>query len=511
MPAVHGKDLGQLKVELAAVVEGDLAILPHLVAVDPVAVLIRRVVIIIPDLIALGRLHRQLDRAVEVAIGQISVRCAEHRVAVFHRGYAGGLQGIAHLGSSVQWDGAGVGLNAHVLIGGDGHIKGAVVVREGSPPVLGIVPLAVSDSCPPLRRDFHGFGAAVVRVKNLGDGVDVRRCNGRFEGKWLTEEALVGCIVIVGNAVALRGDVSPVKRCSIGEAGIRIGIQPAAAHFHDGSVLQVIDGIGFLAVPGQLRRHQHDFISAACADTVLLRKGQVLVGVAGLLGHAFVPLHAVAHIAQVGARLHGVAHRHQHHILLNVGEGLVGLRPACAVPAALRVQGVIPIEERALSLRRLQRQVRALVHNIDVVEPWLYHSGIVDAAGRTLRFLPVHGQTAGLLHGGNAGGGVDILILAPGVPLVTGTYFDCFTDAAGAHIHICAQRGLFADAAAALVAAADDPVPLILAVYYVIIPTVHNAGIGVDDHPLLHPDDVGGGFLRGKVDVSIGVVVNLVI
>ena len=36
--------------------------------------------------------------------------------------------GVVHLGSSVQYGGAGIGLNAYILIGGDGHI--AVRARQ---------------------------------------------------------------------------------------------------------------------------------------------------------------------------------------------------------------------------------------------------------------------------------------------------------------------------------------------------------------------------------------------
>ena len=412
---VHGKGLGQLKEEdtvRAAVGDGDLAVFHHSAHVG----LGRPIAYQIPDLIAIGRLHRQVDRVVEIP----PVAVADHRVAVFHRGLTGGPQGIAHLGSSVQCEGAGVGLDAHILISGDGHLKGAFVFLEGTPLVLGVVPLAVFDGCPPLRRDFHGFGAAVVRVKNLGDGVDIRRCNGRVEGKWLTEETFAGLIIIVSDSVAPRRDIqkTAVHRI-ICAAGVLIGIQPAVAQAHDGAALQVLDGIGVFAVPGQLRGHQHDLVSARGADVVHLRKGQILIGVAGLLGHAFVPLEAVVHIAQGGARLHGVTHRHQHHILLDVGEGLDGVRPACAGFGAGGVQGVIPIEELALCniLTPNQYHAPALGHNMDVVELRLHHLGVVELAAVWIirRRMRVHSQAGGLLHGGNAGGGIDILGAAPRV------------------------------------------------------------------------------------------------
>ena len=365
--------------ELAAVVEGDLAVLHH-DAVDPVAGLIRRLVIIIPDLIALRRLHRQLDRAVEVAIGQKSLRCAEHRVAVFHRGYAGGPHGIAHLGPSVQCEGAGVGLDAHVLIGGDIHLEGAVVVLEGTPLVLGVVPQAVLDGCSPLRRDLHLFGAAAII--ELGDRVDVRRGDGRVEGKGLTDKAPVGVFIIIGDAVVPRLDaVVIVIQFICAAVGFFIGIQPAVAQAHEGSVLQVLGGIGLFTVPGQLRGHQHNTKCAvAGVDTVCARKGQILIGIADVGTEIVVPLFLIAHIAQGWPVRHGVTHRHQHHILPNIGEGLGGVRPACAASAAGRAQGVIPVEERALSATCGQLNALALAHNVGEIERWLYDLGIIELA-----------------------------------------------------------------------------------------------------------------------------------
>ena len=499
--AVHGKGLGQLKVEdtvRAAVGDGDLAVFHHLGAHVGLG---RLLAYPIPDLIAIGRLHRQVDRVVEIP----PVAVADHRVAVFHRRFTGGPHGIAHLGSSVQYGGAGVGRDAHVLIGGDGHIKGFGVADVASPGVLGVVPLLVPDSCAPLRRDGHGFGAA--GVLNLGVGADVRRCNGRVEGKWLTDKAPVGLIIIVSDAVAPRRDIqkTAVHR-TICAVGVLIGIQTAVAQIHDRVIRQTLDGIGVFAVPGQLRRYQHDLVSARGADVIHLLKGQILIGVAGLLGHTFVPLEAVAHIAQGGARLHGVAYRNQHHILLDVVKGLDGLRPACAGFGAGGVQGVIPIEELALCdiLTPNQYHAPALGHNIDVVELRLHHLGVVEPAaeGIVRRRMRVHSQAGGLLHGGHALRRIDILHAAPGVDAGRAIDLNNVVDAAVATVHIRTQLGVCP--------AADGPVPVsLLGVVELVVPIVDVGGEGLDLHALLGPDDLGFGTLRTAfdVDVVLGVVV----
>ena len=483
--AVHSKSLGQLKVEdtvRAAVGDGDLAVF-HLGAHVGLG---RLLAYPIPDLVALGRLHRQVDRVVEVP----PVAVADHRVAVFHRGFTGGPHGIAHLAGDLLCDGTCVGLDAHVLRGGDGHIKGAGVAIERSPLVLGVVPQAVPDSCATLRRDFHGFGAAFGLIINLGDGVDVRRGNRRIKGKWLTEEASAGLIIIVSDAVAPRRDIqkTAVHR-TICAVGILIGIQPAVAQVHDRTVLQVLDGVGVLAVCGQLRGHQHNTVSARGADVVRLLKGQILIGVAGLLGHALVPLHAVAHIAQGRPVRHGVTHRYQHHILLNVGEGLGGARPACAVPAALRVQGVVPAEERALPRRRGQLQFIALAHDMSVLVLRLYDLGKVDAAGSSRRYLMIHDQSAGHLHGGHAGGRPDVVELAA---VVFRAVFLHSLIGAVALIHIRPQHDLLRE---------DRP-----AVFLLIHPCLDAGRFGVDGHPLLRADQLHLRVFPG-FDVGIRVVV----
>ena len=406
-----------------------------------------------------------------------------------------------HLGSSVQYGGAGIGLNAYILCGGDGHIKGTGVALVASPLVLGVVPQAVPDICASLRRDGHLLGAAVVRIINLGVGGDVRRGDRRIKGKGLTEEAPVGIIVMVGDAVAPRRNGFPVKRCSFGEACILIGIQPAVAHAHEGAALQVLDGIGLFTVLGQLRGHQHDFVSAFCADVVRLLKGHVLIGIAGLLGHAVVPLDAVAHIAQGRPVLHGVVHRHQHHIPLNIGEGLGEILPARAASAALRVLGIVPVEERALIIGRDQRPALALSHNMDVVELRLYNLGKVDAAGSARRYLMIHDQALGSLHGGHALRRIDILHAAPGVDAGRAIDLDTLIDAAVAAVHIRSQRGVCP--------AADGPVPFyLLGVVELLVPIVDVGGEGLDLHALLGLDDVGPGALCTvfDMDVALGVV-----
>ena len=284
--------------------------------------------------------------------------------------------------------------------------------------------------------------------------------------------------------------------------GILIGIQPAVAQIHDRTIPQILDGIGVFAVPGQLRRHQHNTVSAVSGvEAVRLLKGHVLIGVAGLLGDAFVPLDAVAHIAQGGARLHGVTHRHQHHILLNIGEGLGDVRPACAVLAALRAQCVIPIEELALwdSLIRHQRQVVALAHDVGVVERWLQNLGVVElaAVGIVRRRMRVHDQAAGLLHGSDAGGGIDILGAAPRVFRGISPGLDQNAHAVVAAVHILPQRDI----------AADRPVPVHIE-STAGIPRVDRSRIGVDGDAPLCLFDLEGGIILTQVDIDVGVAVS---
>lgn len=68
-------------------------------------------------------------------------------------------------------------------------------------------------------------------------------------------------------------------------------------------------------------------------------------------------------------------------------------------PLPSGMQGVVPAEEFALPRRRGQLQFVALAHNMGVLVLWLYNLGKVDAAGSSRRYLMIHDQSAGHLHG----------------------------------------------------------------------------------------------------------------
>ena len=186
--------------------DGDLAILPQLGAAGLGAIAsVGLITYPIVDVIALERLHLQLHAFVVVSLAGIGTTgMSQHPVAVLHRGDGGGLHGVLHFGGNARCGAGGLGFNARILIRGVVNGEGAGVVSIAAPRIRGVVPQAVLDRCPPLRRDGHLLAAGSLEKRAFRR--DIGRGNGRVEIKGLAEIPVTAAFAPVAhrNAVLAR-------------------------------------------------------------------------------------------------------------------------------------------------------------------------------------------------------------------------------------------------------------------------------------------------------------------
>ena len=129
---------------------------------------------------------------------------SQHPVAVLHRGDGGGLHGVLHFGGNTICGADGLGFNARIPVRGVVNGKGAGVVLIAVPIIRVVVPLAVLDICPTLRRDGHLLAAGLL--EKCAFRRDIGRGNGRIEFKGFAEIPVTAAFAPVAhrNAVLAR-------------------------------------------------------------------------------------------------------------------------------------------------------------------------------------------------------------------------------------------------------------------------------------------------------------------